>query len=80
VSGTFTGALGAGEKLQVSADGGGSWIDATTGAGTWSAAGVTWSSGTGTLSVRTIDTAGNTTAGTGHSYTLDASPPSQPTS
>ena len=33
--------------------------------------GVTLSSGTGTLSVRTIDTAGNTTAGTGHSYTLD---------
>ena len=32
---------------------------------------MTLSSGTGTLSVRTIDTAGNTTAGTGHSYTLD---------
>ena len=47
------------------------WIDATAGAGTWSAIGVTLAAGTGTLSVRSIDTAGNTTAGTGHSYTLD---------
>ena len=70
VSGTFTGALGAGEKIQVSADGGTTWVDATAGAGTWSASGVTLSAGTGTLLVRSIDTAGNTTAGTGHSYTL----------
>ena len=70
VSGTFTGALGAGEKIQVSADGGATWVDATAGSGTWSASGVTLSAGTGTLSVRSIDTAGNTTAGTGHSYTL----------
>ncbi len=40
VSGTFTGTLGAGEKIQVSADGS-TWIDATAGAGTWSAAGST---------------------------------------
>ena len=37
---------------------------------------MTLSAGTGTLSVRTIDTAGNTTAGTGHSYTLQTSGPS----
>ena len=74
VSGTFTGALGAGEKIQVSADGT-TWVDATPSGSTWSASGVTLSSGTGTLSVRTIDTAGNTTAGTGHSYTLDQSAP-----
>jgi hypothetical protein len=74
VSGTFTGALGAGEKIQVSADGT-TWVDATAGAGTWLASGVTLSSGTGTLSVRTIDAAGNTTAGTGHSYTLDTVAP-----
>ena len=75
VSGTFTGTLGAGEKIQVSAerhdlggrDGG---IGDVVGE-----SGVTLSSGTGTLSVRTIDTAGNTTAGTGHSYTLDQSAP-----
>src|SRR6476646_6552141 len=70
VSGTFTGTLGSGETIQVSA-GGSTWIDATAGAGTFSAAGVT-------LSGRTIDTAGNITAGTGHSYTLDTTAPSAP--
>ncbi|WGS19721.1 Ig-like domain-containing protein [Bradyrhizobium sp. ISRA463] len=70
VSGTFTGTLGPGEKIQVSADGS-TWVDATAGSSTFTASGVTLSSGTGTLSVRTIDTAGNTTAGTSHSYTLD---------
>ena len=33
VSGTFTGTLGAGEKIQVSADGGTTWVDATAGPG-----------------------------------------------
>ena len=33
VSGTFTGALGAGEKIQVSANGGTTWVDATVGPG-----------------------------------------------
>ena len=78
VSGTFTGTLGAGEKIQVSADGGTTWVDATVGPGSsWSASGVTLSAGAGTLSVRSIDAANNTTAGTGHSYTLDATPPSE---
>ena len=58
-----------------SARDGTTWVDATPSGSTWSASGVTLSSGTGTLSVRTIDTAGNTTAGTGHSYTLDQSAP-----
>ena len=72
VSGTFTGTLDSGEKLQVSADGT-TWIDATvdTGAGTFSASGVTLSLGTGTLLVRTIDASNNSTSGIGHSYTLD---------
>src|SRR5439155_24107679 len=77
VSGTYTGTLGAGEKIQVSADGT-TWVDAIANGAdhTWSASGVTLS-GTGTsLSVRTIDTAGNTTAGTAHSYTLDTLAPS----
>ena len=74
VSGTFTGVLGAGEKIQVSADGGTTWVDATPSGSNWSASGVTLSAGTHTLSVHTIDTADNTTAGTGHSYTL--APPS----
>ena len=74
VSGTFTGTLGVGEKIQVSVDGS-TWIDATAGAGTFSAAGVTLTAGGTTLSVRTIDTAGNITAGTGHSYTLETAGP-----
>ena len=53
------------------------WIDATAGAGTWSAIGVTLAAGAGTLSVRSINAANNITAGTGHSYTLDATPPSE---
>ena len=77
MSGTFTGALGAGEKIQVSANGGTTWVDATVGPGSsWSASGVTLSAGTGTLLVQSIDTAGNATAGTGHSYTLQTSGPS----
>ena len=52
------------------------WIDATAGAGTWSAIGVTLAAGAGTLSVRSIDTAGNTAAGTGHGYTLQTTGPS----
>ena len=76
VSGSYSGTLGAGEKIQVSVDGT-TWIDATAGAGTWSASGVTLAAGAGTLSVRSIDAANNTTAGTGHSYTLDATPPSE---
>jgi hypothetical protein len=70
VSGSYTGTLQAGEKIQVSADGT-TWIDATAASGTWSANGVTLAVGNGTLSVRTIDAASNITAGTGHSYTLD---------
>ena len=37
---------------------------------------MTLSAGTGTLSVHSIDTAGNATAGTGHGYTLQTSGPS----
>ena len=39
VSGTFTGTLGAGEKIQVSADGGTTWVDATPVGATWTASG-----------------------------------------
>src|SRR5690242_21964333 len=75
VSGIFTGALGPDEKIQVSADGGTTWTDATAGTGTFSASGVNLLLGSGALSVRAIDVAGNTTAGSGHSYTLDQTAP-----
>jgi Ca2+-binding RTX toxin-like protein len=77
ISGTYAGTLGAGEKIQVSANGS-TWVDATANSGTWSASGVALT-GTGTtLSVRTTDMAGNTTAGTGHGYTLDTTAPITP--
>ena len=60
VSGSYTGTLLAGEKIQVSVDGA-TWIDATAASGPWSASGVTLVAGTGTLSVRTIDAANNIT-------------------
>src|SRR6185312_2596424 len=76
VSGTYTGTLGAGESIQVSADGGTTWVTATAGSGSFSASGVTLVSGAGAaLTVHTIDTAGNATAGSGHSYTLDGTAP-----
>src|SRR5207249_8908883 len=76
VSGTYTGTLGVGDKIQVSVDGN-TWLDASASGGTWTVSGVTLSSGTGTLSVRTIDTTGNATAGTGHGFTLDTTLPSE---
>ncbi|MBR0712180.1 Ig-like domain-containing protein [Bradyrhizobium liaoningense] len=75
VSGTYTGALGAGETIQVSANNGATWVTASASGGAWSASGVSLSSGTNLLSVRTIDLAGNVTAGAGHSYTLDTLAP-----
>ena len=51
-------------------------MTANAASGTWSASGVTLSSGNGTLSVRTLDPAGNSTSGTGHGYTLDTTAPS----
>jgi hypothetical protein len=74
VSGTLSGALAAGETIQVSANGT-SWVTATVSGSSWSASGLTLSAGTGTLAVRTIDTAGNVKAGMGHSYTLDQTAP-----
>ena len=43
VSGSYAGTLGAGEVIQVSADGGTSWVTANAASGTWSASGVTLS-------------------------------------
>src|SRR5205085_969831 len=75
VSGSYTGTLGTGETIQVSLDGT-TWVDATadTTASTFTAD-VTLSDGSQTLSVRTVDTAGNATAGSGHAYTLDTAAP-----
>ncbi len=75
VSGSFTGTLLSGESIQVSADGGTTWVSATTAGATWSAAGVTLVDGIGTLAVRSVDALSNAAAGTGHGYTLDTTSP-----
>ena len=75
VTGTFTGSLLAGEKFQISADGGTTWVNTDTGAGTWSATGITLLSGTGALTSRTIDLAGNALAGASQAYTLQIPAP-----
>nr|WP_248595608.1 Ig-like domain-containing protein [Candidatus Accumulibacter phosphatis] len=73
VSGVFAGTLntGAGEKIQVSADGGTTWVDAGIVGSLWIADGVGLVEGPGTLSTRTVDTAGNVNPGVSHAYTLD---------
>ena len=62
----------------MSADGGTTWVDAT--ARPWvdvvGERGDARRPAAGTLSVRSIDTAGNAAAGTGHGYTLQTSGPS----
>jgi Ca2+-binding RTX toxin-like protein len=67
VSGVFTGTLGSGEKIQVSANGT-LWVDTTTVGTVWAAANVALVPGTNTLTTRTIDIAGNVTAGVSQSY------------
>ncbi len=72
VSGTFSGSLGVGESIQVSADNGANWVTATTIIGNvWVATGVSLISGDGTLITRTIDAANNVTPGASEDYTLD---------
>ncbi|WP_416547415.1 hypothetical protein ACHEXK_01110 [Limnohabitans sp. DCL3] len=78
VTGTLSAALAAGEKVQVTADGS-NWFDATVGGTTWFAPALL-SSGSGTLTVRTIDAAGNVTNGAAtRGYTLDTAAPTTPT-
>jgi len=71
VSGQYTGALGSGEKIQVSANGGTTWVDASASSPIWAAANVALIPGSGTLTTRTIDTAGNEIVGASHSYVFN---------
>ena len=59
----------------MSPDGGTTWVTATTSGTNWTATGVTLTSVGTSLTVRTIDAAGNATAGTPHAYTLDTVAP-----
>ncbi|ARP83129.1 hypothetical protein CAL12_21455 [Bordetella genomosp. 8] len=75
ISGTLSANLGSGESVEVSLDGGNSWIvaAATAGANTWSCLGALAASGT--LQVRVVDAAGNSGAVFAHAYVLDTSAP-----
>lgn len=76
VHGTYTGALGAGEQIQVKLDNG-DWVTATLepGISNWSLSGLTLVNGSGNLDAQTVNAAGNVLAGNGHSYTLDVTKP-----
>src|SRR3978361_111227 len=52
VSGSYSGTCGAGESIQVSADGGTTWVATSASGGTFTASGVTLTAG-GALTVRT---------------------------
>ncbi|MCT9980851.1 Ig-like domain-containing protein, partial [Acinetobacter sp. I-MWF] len=59
VSGTLTTALNVGEKVQISNDGGVTWIDAITTGTTWSLVDAVVHSSNFTYQARVIDAAGN---------------------
>jgi hypothetical protein len=72
VSGSFSGALGVGESIQVSVDNWATWVTASVPFDDfWVAEGVQLDEGTHTLQTRTIDLAGNITVGASQVYTLD---------
>jgi Ca2+-binding RTX toxin-like protein len=75
VNGTFTGTLGSGEFIQVSANSGITWVTATVSGNNWSATGITLQSGANNLTTRTVDAALNALAGTSRAYTLDTVAP-----
>ena len=79
VSGTH-GALGAGETVQVSSDGGASWFDVTTStASTWSYTDPTTHGTSFTYQVRIVDTVGNVDANTAsQAVTIDTVAPNAP--
>ena len=79
VSGTH-GVLGAGEKVQVSSDGGASWADATSTTSTWSYSDPATHGTSFTYQARVVGTAGNVGANTAsQAVTIDTSAPSAPT-
>ena len=78
VSGTH-GLLALGETVQVSSDGGASWADATSTAGTWSYTDPTTHVTSFTYRVRIVDTAGNVDVNTAsQAVTIDTAAPAAP--
>ena len=78
MSGTH-GALGSGEKVQVSSDGGASWADATSTASTWSYTDPATHATSFTYQVRIVDAVGNVDANTAsQAVTIDTAAPNAP--
>lgn len=69
ISGTYYGTLLSGQKLQVSLDGGSTWINTTASDQEWQAD-ITLQSGTHSVIARAIDGAGNTSSSTEINYKL----------
>jgi|GEM_PF-2958581 len=87
VSGTISAPLAAGEVLQVSADGGVTWVAATVNGATWNATDGGSHSDSWTIATRIVDAAGNTGGATSRPVSLvsapvvinpDTLPPSEP--
>ena len=78
VTGTFSGSLRRGDLIEVSADGGHTWIIATAVGNIWTAAGVTLLPRSGALITRTVDASGDALTGASHSYVLDQVAPPAP--
>ena len=73
------GALGPGETVQVSSDGGASWADATSTASTWSYTDPTPHGTNFTYQVRIVDAVGNVDANTAsQAVTIDTVAPAAP--
>ncbi|RFD25203.1 hypothetical protein CER19_23675, partial [Pseudomonas sp. GL93] len=77
-NGTLGAALGAGEKAQISLDGGVTWLDSTVSGTTWSYdnQAATLADGTYNVQVRVIDTAGNVGQTASQSVIIDSAVPS----
>ena len=76
VSGT-NGALAAGEKIQVSSDGGTTWTDVVQNGTTWSLVDATSHPSSFTYQARIVDTAGNIGTTASHAVTIDTTAPAE---
>ena len=77
ITGTLSANLASGETVQISLDNGATWANAsaaTVGQNTWSLTGQTLT-GSNTLKVRVVDTAGNTGTEYSQAYAIDATAP-----
>ncbi|MHA4869459.1 Ig-like domain-containing protein [Duganella sp. PWIR1] len=76
VRGGYSGFLASGQTVQVSVNGGTTWVDATASDGLWHTTGtVTLLSGSHSVMARVVDAAGNTSPTASASYLLDTTVP-----